>query len=122
MRRSDGTVERFRIEGEGMNGAFRIPYHAGGYNPGKAPRPDSTLAVIASNGMDWDHVSVHVLDEDRCPTWEEMCFIKDLFWHRNETVVQYHPAESDYVNLHPYTLHLWKPQSAAVPTPERILV
>ena len=55
----------------------------------------------------WEHVSVST--PERCPTWEEMCWIKDLFWDEEETVVQYHPPKSRYVNMHPFTLHLWRP-------------
>ena len=37
----------------------------------------ATLRVLFSDGLGWDHVSVSLAD--RCPTWAEMCFIKDLF-------------------------------------------
>lgn len=70
---------------------------------------------IASWGKRWDHVSISL--EDRCPTWEEMCWFKDLFWNKEEMVIQYHPAEADYVNNHPHCLHLWKPQNQTVPKP-----
>ncbi len=66
------------------------------------------LAIISSNGGGWEHVSIHVIGKKRVPTWEEMCWVKDLFWDVEETVVQFHPAQSNYVNLHPYVLHLWK--------------
>lgn len=123
MRKSDATVERFRIEGDGMNGAFLIPYSRETYNPGKTSSPECHLAVIASNEGDWDHVSVHVRDAEakeeleRCPTWDEMKFVKELFFLRTETVVQYHPAESDYVNIHEFVLHLWRPQRVELPMP-----
>jgi hypothetical protein len=72
----------------------------------------------------WEHVSVSVRvpGETRCPTWEEMCEIKDMFWDKDETVIQYHPAEADYVNMHPHTLHLWKPIGVELPTPPSIMV
>ena len=79
-----------------------------------------TAAVIFSNGGGWDHVSVSF--NHRCPTWEEMCEIKNMFFHPDEVVVQYHPAESDYVNNHPYCLHLWRPQEQAMPTPPAWMV
>ena len=41
-------------------------------------------------------------------SWEEMCRVKDIFWGEDECVVQFHPPKSEYVNLHPYCLHLWK--------------
>ena len=64
----------------------------------------------------WEHVSVSVIGKEFCPTWEEMCFVKDLFWNEEEVVIQFHPAKSDYVNTHGFTLHLWKP-SYDIPTP-----
>ncbi len=80
------------------------------------------LQVIATNGMGWDHVSVSVIEQPRCPTWEEMCLVKDLFFEKNETVIQYHPKEADYINNHPYCLHLWKKQGYEVPTPPTELI
>jgi hypothetical protein len=86
-------------------GYFEIPYKS------------FTLRVIACAGIDsgWDHVSVSL--KNRCPNWEEMSFIKDLFWKPSECVVQYHPAENDYVNIHPNCLHMWKPLHEDLPTP-----
>lgn len=45
-------------------------------------------SVIWSFGGGWEHVSI--CPKDRTPTWDEMCKIKDMFWRKNETVVQYH--------------------------------
>jgi hypothetical protein len=87
----------------GNNGAFFIP------------GPQELLKVIVSDQGGWDHCSVHV--EGRCPTWEELCFVKYLFWTPEETVIQYHPAASDYINNHPFVLHLWKPQGVTIPLP-----
>src|SRR5690349_6482303 len=39
------------------------------------------LLCKASGGEGWEHVSISIPSEDRCPTWEEMCFVKDLFWN-----------------------------------------
>ena len=67
--------------------------------------------VVASDGGGWDHVSVTPCNRKRqtCPTWEEMCAIKDMFFYPEEAAVQYHPPQSQYVNNHPYCLHLWRP-------------
>ena len=88
------------------------------------------LKVLATNGRmadgevyakaPWEHVSVS--NEARCPTWEEMCWIKSLFWEDEEVVVQFHPAKSEYVNYHPFCLHLWKPIGFELPTPPAIAV
>lgn len=68
-------------------------------------RQTVTFAVQADAQTEWEHVSISMAD--RCPTWEEMCYIKDLFWEPEETVVQYHPPKSEYVNMAKYCLHLW---------------
>ena len=69
------------------------------------------IKIIAVSGElegsgGWDHVSVSA--PGRCPTWEEMCWVKDKFWDAEDTVIQFHPPRSQYVNHHPYTLHLWR--------------
>ena len=78
------------------------------------------LRVIASNGLGWEHVSVS--RQDRCPTWAEMCAVKAFFWDKEDTVVQFHPPESEYVNVHPNCLHLWRPANFQIQTPPNYLV
>jgi hypothetical protein len=93
-------------------GAFKIP----------GPKGES-LVIIASPGdeeIQWEHVSVST--RHRCPYWSEMCYVKDLFWESDETVMQLHPAKSDYVNNHNHCLHLWKPINANIPLPPSIAV
>lgn len=93
----------------GNNGAFQVKLARG-----------QVVFVIASDGAGWEHVSVS--RRDRCPTWDEMCQVKDLFWGSEDCVVQYHPPHSEYVNLHPYCLHLWRQIGADIPVPDSILV
>ena len=76
----------------------------------------------ASEDEGWEHVSVTVPLSKRCPTWEEMCMVKDVFWSVDDVVVQYHPAKKDYVSLHPHCLHLWRPTDQEIPSPPSILV
>ena len=78
------------------------------------------LNVIYSNGGGWDHVSVSL--PNRCPTWDEMCVIKDIFFREDECCVEYHPAKEEYVNIHKYCLHIWKPQNAEIPIPPKSYV
>lgn len=86
---------------------------------------DRTLEIISSGerhapgGLgSWEHVSVSVSRKPQdIPTWLEMCFVKDLFWTPEETVVQFHPAKSDYVNVY-NCLHLWKPPYEVVLPPK----
>jgi hypothetical protein len=71
-----------------------------------------------SNG--WEHVSIST--RRRTPNWMEMCFVKDLFWSEEECVIQFHPPKSEYVNNHPFCLHLWRPADDHVRMPPSILV
>ena len=79
-----------------------------------------SFGVIASWGSGWDHVSVSTAH--RCPTWDEMTAIKNVFFRPDEIVMQLHPAEENYVNLHPFCLHMWRPQLAEIPMPPRFMV
>ena len=97
----------------GKYGAFIIPFRS------------VSLKVIASCGDEpetkgWEHVSVSL--GNRCPNWEEMCFVKSLFWDDEDTVVQFHPAKSQYVNVHPNCLHLWRNAKKQFITPPIYLV
>lgn len=81
---------------------------------------NQTLRVIASDGESWEHVSVS--RADRCPTWDEMSAIKDLFWDPEDCVMQLHPPKSDWVNNHPFCLHLWRPAGVEIPRPPAMMV
>lgn len=78
--------------------------------------------IIASWGMGWEHVSVSLPSQNLCPSWGEMCYIKGVFWKDDETAIQYHPAKSDYVNFHPFVLHLWRPIGVEFPKPPTIMI
>ena len=101
----------------GNNGFFVIPHHR---------ISDYNYAVQASDGEGWEHVSITIDSKkkkvERCPMWEEMCFIKDLFWDKDDCVIQYHPPKSHYVSMHHFCLHLWKPTNQTIPVPDSILV
>jgi len=91
--------------------------------------PGWYLHIIASNGLGWEHVSVHSCTGQalgkhkvRTPNWREMCQAKDYFWEDEDVVMQLHPKRSEYVNCHPHVLHLWRPTNAEIPTPPSILV
>ena len=72
------------------------------------------------DGPPWEHVSVSTAV--RTPTWAEMCYVKRLFWDDDEVVVQFHPAEKNYVNVHPNCLHMWRLKNAELPMPPTITV
>jgi hypothetical protein len=101
----------------GNNGFFVIPHNRiHGY----------VIYAQVSDGMGWEHVSVSVAHADkkqsRCPTWEEMCHVKSLFWDEEDCIIEYHPAKSEYVNMHPFVLHLWRPTDQVIPIPDKIMV
>lgn len=114
-------LERYRITGGrmastadmGANGMFQLLYG------------HQWLCIVASDGSDWpecfgdsepwEHVSVST--EHRCPTWEEMDYVKRLFWRDDETVLQLHVSRESHINHHPYCLHLWKPTQTVIPLP-----
>lgn len=86
---------------------------------------------IATVSHGWEHLSVTLQNHknkkkpkpvDRSPTWLEMCFAKSVFWHEDEFVLQIHPPKKDYVSMHPYCLHLWKPtnQELILPSPNLV--
>lgn len=107
----------------GNNGFFIIPhYRINDYEI----RCQISDGAAMEGGDQWEHVSVTVAHKlrnpDRCPTWSEMCYVKTLFWHKDETVMQLHPPETDYVNMHPFCLHLWKPIGNTIPVPPSIMV
>lgn len=97
--------------GDNGRGFFIIPRKSFGF-----------YQVIASNGQGWDHISVCLLDNkgkfvERTPNWDEMCEIKRLFFKTHEQTVEFHPKEEDYINDHPYVLHMWRYNVAEFPLP-----
>lgn len=78
------------------------------------------MMIGVSTGLGWEHVSVSL--RHRCPTWEEMCRVKDIFWAPKDAVVQIHPPKSEYVNGMPTCLHLWRPKDVALLLPPKELV
>jgi hypothetical protein len=123
----------------GNNGFFVIPHHR---------IQDYQYNCIASDGEGWQHVSITlskitrkpgkvirdargnkskqiILESgpvERCATWEEMCYIKSIFWADEDCVIQFHPAKADHVNMHQFCLHLWRPTEQTFPTPDPLMV
>lgn len=103
-------VGKFKTdESDGWNGLFEV-FACGEF-----------LRIIASDGEGWKHVSISRKYSNEVPTWEMMCFVKDLFFQPEDWVMQFHPAMKEYINNHPGCLHLWKPD-AAFPTPPHWMV
>src|SRR5690348_15484084 len=91
-----------------IDGWYEIPYRG------------VRLQVIASDGCEWVHVSVSL--PHRCPTWEEMEFVRSLFFRDDETVMQLSVPRREHINCHRFCLHLWRPQRVEIPKPPAILV
>ena len=110
--------EKFRVKtgpmrsdkSYGNNGAFLV----------SSLKLKRRLQVICSDQEGWEHVSVSI--HDRMPTWEEMNFIKNLFWDEDDAVMQLHPPKSEYINNHKFCLHLWRPTETNIPLPPSIMV
>lgn len=64
-------------------------------------------------GTAWEHVSISLMKNGTdCPSWEEMCETKSLFWNDDEEVHQIHPKAGEYLHAvqnKANILHLWRP-------------
>ena len=103
-RRPDWELAHYGILGDDTCGMFEV----------------LGMRIIASTGIGWDHVSVSLAN--RCPEWQEMEHVKRLFFTETETAMQLHLPPSEHISLHPYCLHLWRPQNAEIPRPPAIMV
>src|SRR3954452_4401010 len=104
MVRDFDSIEGARVIQRGPDGgAWAVTYRG------------QELAVVASNGMGWDHVSVSL--KHRTPNWAELEHVKRLFFRGDEVAMQLHLPPNQHINVHPHCLHLWRPQTAAIPLP-----
>ncbi|WP_084518781.1 MULTISPECIES: DUF7694 domain-containing protein [Bradyrhizobium] len=92
------------VPGSGPGGLFLVQGPCG-----------SELKISGFVRPGWEQVAVST--PRRCPNWQEMCFVKDLFWDEEECVMQLHPPHSQYVNNSRYCLHLWRPTDRHIPRP-----
>jgi hypothetical protein len=98
------VVRMYGSTGDGTAGVFRMKH----------------LAIIASNGEGWDHVSVSL--PDRTPTWAEMEAVKRAFFEDHEVAMQLHVPPKDHISVHPHCLHLWRPHGVEIPLPPKGMV
>lgn len=136
MKDADLLPQQFKTQGspKKADGKYVIPH---------IKIDDYLFLVLASTGLGWDHVSITIwkntykktridrktiktetipVNVERCPTWEEMCFIKELFFEPTECAVQYHPPMADYISNHKWCLHIFKPQEMLLPMPPSVMV
>jgi hypothetical protein len=100
----------YGCDGNEGNGVFTMP----------SPIDRAEMAIVASDGGGWDHVSVS--RGNRCPNWIELDYVKRAFFRDEECAMQLHPAVAKHISLHPYTLHLWRPQNIEIPLPPSKMV
>lgn len=114
MIRAPKTLEKYRV---------RQGYYAtepgqtwGSYVDVRLPS-NQRCCIIACDGDEngWDHVSVSL--KHRTPTWEEMDWVKRMFFEDNDAVFQFHVPVSQHINCHPNCLHLWRPTKVDFPLP-----
>ena len=114
MMRAPTTLEQYRVQ----DGYYASPPGKtyGSYVNVRLPS-NQRACIMACDGEEigWDHVSVSL--KHRCPTWEEMDWVKRLFWDDGDTVIQIHPPVSKHISVHPNCLHLWRPLSVEIPLP-----
>jgi hypothetical protein len=115
FRVSDGTMATQRGD---RFGAFYVPH--GGEILKVIAHDGSGWRESGLPGRPWEHVSVSL--PNRTPTWEEMDFVKRLFWEDSETVVQYHVPLAEHVNYVATCLHLWRMVGGEYPKPPGICV
>ena len=91
---------------------------------------EKQIRCIVSDGGGWEHVSVSVARHSpsnshqiiETPDWIVLCKAKNLFWDEEDCVVQFHPPKSEYVNMHPNVLHLWRKVGEDFETPPKIMI
>lgn len=102
---------KLTIEQRSLMGYFEVPVGS------------MTIRCVVSAAYEefrWDHVSASC--KNRCPSWAEMCAIKEMFFHDHETVMQLHVPRKDWISNHPYCLHLWRPADVEIPRPPSDMV
>jgi len=82
-KRQDGISYRHSIA-QGLTAIFSVEYHG---------------------GMCWLHASIARID--KIPDYKDLCKLKKEFIGPNLAALMKLPKESEHVNIHPYTLHLF---------------
>ncbi len=107
---------RLSIEGKfSISGDMPEIYH------GRVRLSDGFTGTVVfgyDEGNMWEHVSFCPTHKTKLPTWTQMCELKDIFFKSDETVVQIHPAENEYLHgvggyadRRENILHLWRPSN-----------
>ena len=107
------TLKQIKEEGKIINLGVVAPGVIGGYT--RLPNGRKCSICIDSNTQPYEHASFSIMknypkEKQLTPSWEDMCYLKDLIWNKDEQAIQIHPKESEY--LHGVAglnnvLHLW---------------
>jgi hypothetical protein len=95
---------------DGWNGMFLVPLEG------------ELWHVMISDQMGWKHLSVTNAQKKMLPSWTVLGRLKDLFYGDDEWACQFFPAKEDYIDDHPFCLHIWKPLDEELPRPSIALV
>ncbi len=111
--RAPEFVERYRVTlpqygtpGNEQNGCFDFK--------------DRGLFVIISSGDGWEHVSVS--RKSRMPTYDDMVWVSQTFWDKNDCLMQLRVPLKDHVNISNHCLHWWRPIDQEIPRPPNWMV
>lgn len=116
-RRDKPILDHYGTLGNHKWGVFEVP---------SVTLDGTTLAIIATTGDGWDHVSVSRADHP--PSWQEMEAVKRLFFDAEECCFQLHPPLDDYIDgsfpggRAKNTLHIWRPIRSEIPRPPSYMV
>lgn len=78
------------------------------------------LRILVSWGGGWDHIGVS--RSQALPSWPMLEDVKRLLARDDETMMQLHVPPDEHVNVHDFTLHLWRPQAVEIPRPPVVMV
>lgn len=74
-------------------------------------KKSNPLRVIRSIDVDQENkrilLHISVSKQHSLPSWEDLVMVKETFSGKESRMFQCLPPRSEWVNSHPYTLHLW---------------
>lgn len=91
------------------------------FGDGSAYQNRNGLRVLVTtapfpDGREWMHISLS--RADRLPSHDDLKHAKETFAGNNRYAYQVFPPVKEYVNIHPFCLHLWVPLTGEPPLPD----
>ena len=78
-----------------------IPYKEGAYT-----RKELTIVITQDTADGQTRIHMSVSHQERLPTWDEMKKVREELLPLNRDFAMIFPKQEDYINIHPYCLHL----------------